>query len=145
MNNIRKINLFLCLVFSFIFLFGNIFSVQAATDTHIYIEQELKQFLDSGNANKEVIVCNFSYTTIDIDDGNGEREVILSINDIKGSVENPGWYDFGRGVNGPYIYEFHDIGYEVSKNGLSAKIFMNVWRCGWTCKKFDLMFKFKIK
>ena len=61
MNCVKKVNLLFCLVFSLIFLFGNVFSVQAALITNVYDDQVLEQSLDQKHPDKEVVVCNFGY------------------------------------------------------------------------------------
>ena len=131
MNCVKKVNLLFCLVFSLIFLFGNVFSVQAALITNVYDDQVLEQSLDQKHPDKEVVVCSLDYVTLD----DGEQEIILDIKDINGWVRNSqldNWYRC-LGSN-----------YKISDDGLSAKIFMSVYRIyNGKNEKFDLTFELK--
>ncbi len=131
MNCVKKVSLLFCLVFSLIFLFGNVFSVQAALITNVYDDQVLEQSLDQKHPDKEVVVCSLDYVTLD----DGEQEIILDIKDINGWVRNSqpdNWYRF-LGSN-----------YKISDDGLSAKIFISVYRIyNGNNEKFDLTFELK--
>ena len=71
MNNIKKINFLLCLIFSFVFFFSNVFSVEATT-VNIYEDVVLEKILDPKYPDGQVVVCKFTYMTVD----NGKGEVI---------------------------------------------------------------------
>ena len=57
MNSVKKINLLFCLVFSFIFLFGNVLSVQAES---IQEQQTLQQCIDPKEYPNEIAECKVS-------------------------------------------------------------------------------------
>ena len=142
-NSVKKVNLLLCLIFSFIFLFSNVFSVQAATDVtniHLY-ENQLEQPLYAKYPNDEVAVCKFSYITVN----NGEQEIIWRIQDIDGWIKNN---------RHPDIYHYRLLGrksnYEISEDGTSVKIFVTMERYKeffifpFREKEFNLTFEFKV-
>lgn len=139
MDSIKKINLLFYLFFSFIFLFVNIFSVQAEPAIHVYEDQVLEQSLDPKHADKEVVACSFCYT-IQNNDG---REVIVSIDNIKVWMRNHG-DGSDTHTYGPYLYEFYDICSEISNNGSYAEIFISIWRHYNKYEKFDLTFEFQL-
>ena len=130
MQRLKKVNLLFCLVFSFIFLFGSVFSVQAEDFTHE--SQSLKLPLGSGAYTAEIVKCVVDYTT----QNNGEKRIIRSIDKTEFFV----WAPFDE-----YIYEFEHA-YEISKNGDSALIHVTVIRTLKSTQykeKFNLTFELK--
>lgn len=130
MQRLKKVNLLFCLVFSFIFLFGSVFSVQAEDFTHE--SQSLKLPLGSGAYSAEIVKCVVDYTT----QNDGEKKIIRSIDNTEFSV----WAPFDE-----YIYEFEHA-YEISKNGDSALIHVTVIRTLKSTQykeKFNLTFELK--
>ena len=130
MQRLKKVNLLFCLVFSFIFLFGSVFSVQAEDFTHK--SQSLKLPLGSGACAAEIVRCVVDYTT----QNDGEKKIIRSID----KTEFSAWDPFDE-----YIYEFEHA-YEISKNGDSALIHVTVIRTLKSTQykeKFNLTFELK--
>ena len=112
MNNIKKINFLLCLIFSFVFFFSNVLPVEAATRINTYEDAVLET--TPGPKDDEVFACKVTYITID----NGERELVWAIQDIK---------TWRKAYNDDmYYYSCSKADYEISKDGLSAKIFVTM-------------------
>ncbi len=111
MNNIKKINFLLCLIFSFVFLLSNVFQVEASTRINTYEDAVLET--TSGPKDGEVFACKVTYITID----NGERELVWAITDIKAWIKER---------EAGYYYSCRKTNYEISKDGLSAKIFVTL-------------------
>ena len=112
MNNIKKINFLLCLIFSFVFFFSNVFSVEATT-VNIYEDVVLEKILDPKYPDRQVVVCKFTYMTVD----NGKGEVIWVIKDIKA---------WTRGKSFGFYYFCTKTSSEISQDGSSAKIFVTI-------------------
>ena len=115
MNNIKKINFLICLIFSFVFLLSNVFQVEASTHVNIYEDTVLEKILDPKYPGGPTVACKFSYITAD----NGEREVIWAIKDIEAWTK-------GESIFFYYRYSRSKTSYEISKDGSSAKIFITI-------------------
>ena len=114
MNNIKKINLLLCLIFSFVFFFSNVFSVEATT-VNIYEDAVLEKILNPKYPGGDVVACKFTYITVD----NGEREVIWAIKDITA-------WNKSKSESCYFIYSCTKKSHEISQDGSSAKIFVTI-------------------
>ena len=116
MNNIKIINSLLCLIFSFVFLFSNVFSIEAAVPLQIneYEDTVLEEILDPDSPDEQIVACKFTYITVDY----GEGEVIWIIGDIDAWIkeESSGFIDCAHGS------------YEISQDGSSAEIFVTIGR-----------------
>ncbi len=141
MNNIKKINFLICLIFSFVFFFSNVFPVQAVT---IYEGQTLEQFLDPKHPDEEIIKCEVLYTT----KNQNELKVIDKIEHTDFKVTNIPWPRNISGTSG-CCYDRKNIHYLIGDDGTSAKIFLTIERrngyfCQWLDGKFDLIFEFQV-
>ncbi|MBQ9491715.1 MAG: hypothetical protein IJU86_02955 [Firmicutes bacterium] len=116
MNNIKIINSLLCLIFSFVFLFSNVFSIEAAVPLQIneYEDTVLEEILDPDSPDEQIVACKFTYITVDY----GEGEVIWIIGDIDAWIkeESSGFID----------YSCARASYEISQDGSSAEIFVTI-------------------
>lgn len=115
MNIVKKINLLLCLIFSFVFFFSNVFPVEAATHVNIYEDTVLEKNLDPKYPGEPTVACKFTYITAD----NGEREVIWAIKDIEAWTKE-------ELVSFYYVYSRSKTSYEINKDGSSTKIFITI-------------------
>ena len=112
MNNIKKINFLLCLIFSFVFFFSNVFQVEATTCIKTYEDIVLET--TPGPKDSKVFACKFTCITLD----NGEREVVWAITDINA---------WRKAYDGDWFrYSCSKANYEISEDGLSAKIFVTL-------------------
>ena len=132
MQRLKKVNLLFCLVFSFIFLFGSVFSVQAEDFTHE--SQSLKLPLGSGAYSAEIVKCVVDYTT----QNDGEKKIIRSIDKTNFNVWDP---------LDDCHYEFGNVHTEISEDRCSALIHVTVTRILYSTKyekEFDLTFELKV-
>lgn len=139
MNNIKKINFLLCLIFSFVFFFSNVFQVEAATYVNIYKDTVLEKRLDPEDPDSPVVACKFTYITVD----NDEREVIWAVKDIKAWTKKESLH---------FSYPCTKTSYEISQDGSSAKIFVTIakyedvdwWILPVHRRDYDLTFELKV-
>ena len=136
MQKLKRANLLFCLVFSFIFLFGNVFSVQAGTARE---EQKLKQCIDQKDYPNEIVECAVDYTVQSIRN-NGEKKIIWNINNMEFLIKEKPWYKLESS------YEFDNAYAEIHKNKDFALIHVSVYRAKfWGGKeKFNLTFELKV-
>lgn len=114
MNNIKKINFLLCLIFSFVFFFSSVFQVEAASYINTYEDTVLEESLDPKYPDKQVVACKFTYITVD----NGKGEVIWAIKDIKA------WTNEKK--TSYFSYPCTKTSHEISQDGSYAKIFVTI-------------------
>ena len=135
MNSIKKINLLFCLVLSFVFLLGNVFSVQAES---IQKQQTLQQCIDPKEYPNEIAECIVYYRVKD--DANGK--IIWTIGQREFRMAKEPWYQSKRD------YVFGPSKFEISRDRKTAKIFVTVSRDGfgfWNgIEKFNLTFELKV-
>ena len=134
MNNIKKTNLLFCLVFSFVFLFGGVFSVEASEVTNE--TQSIINCIDQKEFPDEIIECKLSYTAQHIRN-DGERKIIWEIKNIEFNVAKRPWYMWDS------LYRFDHTNATIGSNKTSAKIFVSVYRKSGIFlkeKRFDLTF-----
>ena len=138
MNSVKKFSLLFCLIFSFIFLFGNTFLLQAGS---MQERQTLQKCIDSKKYPKEIAECAVYYRVKNINN-DSEKEVIWTIGERKFRMAKKPWYQ------SQYDYVFTPSDVIISKNKKSAKIFVSVYRDGfgfWNgVEKFDLTFELKL-
>ncbi len=138
MNSIKKINLLFCLVLSFIFLFGNVFWVQAES---IQEQQTLQQCIDPKEYPKEIAECKVFYRVKNTDNG-GNGKIIWTVGERAFEMAKKPWYQ------AQYDYVFGPSNVKISADKKSAKIFVTVSRDGfgfWNgVEKFDLTFELKL-
>lgn len=136
MKNIKKANLLLCLVFSFIFLFGNVFSVEAAIS---HESQVMQQCIDQKDYADEIVECVVDYTVQNIRN-HGERKIIFRLDNTNFRIaEKPlyMWDDLYRFDHKHVVFEGRD----------SALIYVSVYRKSGIFlreKRFDLTFELKV-
>ena len=128
----------LCLVFSFIFLFGNVFSVQAES---IQEQQSLKQRLDQKEYSDEIAECKIYYRVTNTDnDGNGK--IVWTVGKREFKMAKKPWYQ----SQDDYIFGPSNV--VISNDKKSAKIFVTLYREGfgfWNgIEKFNLTFELKV-
>ena len=135
MNRVKKVNLFICLVFSFIFLFGNFFSVHAES---VREQQTLQQCIDPKEYPNEIAECIVYYRVKN--DGNGK--LIWTVGEREFRMAKSPWYMFQSD------YKFGPSNVKISTDRKSAKIFVTVYRDGfgfWNgIEKFNLTFELKV-
>lgn len=132
MQRLKKVNLLFCLVFSFIFLFGSVFSVQAEDFTSK--RQSLRLPLGPEGFMDEIVECVVDYTT----QNNGEKRIIEGIDKTKFYARDP--FD-------ECDYKFGNVHTEISEDRGSALIHVTVTRILCSTKyekKFDLTFELKV-
>ena len=133
MNSIKKINLWFCLIFSFIFLFGNVFSVQAES---IQEQQTLQQCIDPKKYPNEIAECKVYYRV-----KNGEK-MIWTIGEREFKMVKEPWYQHSDD------YKFGPSNVKISADRKSAKIFVTLTRDGfgfWNWgEKINLTLELKI-
>ena len=138
MNSIKKINLWFCLIFSFIFLFGNVFSVQAES---IQEQQTLQQCIDPKEYPNEIAECKVYYRVKNINN-NGNGKIIWTVGEREFRMAKKPWYQSQDD------YRFGPSNVKISEDRKSAKIFVTVSRDGfgfWNgVEKFNLTFELKI-
>lgn len=137
MYKVKQINLFICLVFSFIFLFGSIFSVQAAISHEV---QTLKQCIEQKDCSNEIVECVTYYTTQNIRN-HGERKIIYSIDDVNFRIVRHPWYMWNS------LYRFDHAYAKIGEKRDSALIYVSVYRKSGIFlqeKRFDLTFELKV-
>ena len=135
MNSIKKINLWFCLIFSFIFLFGNVFSVQAES---IQEQQTLQQCIDPKKYPNEIAECIVDYRVKD----NNNGKIIWTVGERKFRMVKKPWYQFQDD------YKFGPSNVKLSADKKSAEIFVTLTRDGfgfWNHgEKINLTFELKI-
>ena len=134
MNNIKKTNLLFCLVLSFVFLFGGVFSVEASEV--INETQLIEEYINKEEYPGEIIGCEVSYTAQHIRNG-CEKKIIWEIQPPKFSIVKCPWYMWNE------LYRFDNVNVKISADRTSAKIFVSVYRKSGIFldeKKFDLTF-----
>ena len=135
MNSIKKINLLFCLVLSFVFLLGNVFSVQAES---IQKQQTLQQCIDPKEYPNEIAECIVYYRVKD--DANGK--IIWTIGQREFRMAKKPLYQSKSD------YTFGPSKFEISRDRKTAKIFVTVSRDGfgfWNGKeKFNLTFELNL-
>ena len=138
MNSVKKFSLLFCLIFSFIFLFGNTFLLQAES---IQEQQTLQKCIDSKKYPKEIAECTVYYRVKNINN-DSEKEVIWTIGERKFRMAKKPWYQ------SQHDYVFSPSVVKISADRKSAKIFVTVSRNGfgfWNgVEKFDLTFELKL-
>ena len=138
MNSIKKINLWFCLILSFIFLFGNVFSVQAES---IQEQQTLQQCIDPKKYPNEIAECKVCYR-VNNKNNNGGEKIIWTIGKREFSMVEKPLYQF------QYDYKFGPSNVKISADGKSAEIFVTLTRDGfgfWNHgEKINLTFELKI-
>ena len=138
MNSIKKINLLFCLVLSFIFLFGNVFWVQAES---IQEQQTLQQCIDPKEYPKEIAECKVFYRVKNTDNG-GNGKIIWTVGERDFNMLEKPWYQFQDN------YEFGPSNVKISADRKSAKIFVTLTRDGfgfWNWgEKINLTLELKI-
>lgn len=138
MQKLKKINLFICLVFSFIFLFGSIVSVQAADFSHEV--QTLEQRIDQKDYSNEIVECVAYYTTQNIRN-HGEKKIIYNVDDVKFRIVKHPWYMWDN------LYRFDHAYAKIGEERDSALIYVSVYRKSgifFQDKRFDLTFELKL-
>ncbi len=133
-------NLLFCLVFSFIFLFGSIFSVQAGHAALVKESQVLKQCIAEDDYPNEKVECTVDYVVQNIRN-NGEKKIILSIDNVKCRIAKHSWNRWDS------LYRFDTSQVEISKDKNSALIHVSVYRISGILlqeKKIDLTFELKV-
>ncbi|MBQ9491713.1 MAG: hypothetical protein IJU86_02945 [Firmicutes bacterium] len=135
MNSIKKINLLFCLVLSFVFLLGNVFSVQAES---IQKQQTLQQCIDPKEYPNEIAECIVYYRVKN--DANGK--IIWTIGQREFRMAKKPLYQSKND------YTFGPSKFEISRDRKTAKIFVTVSRDGfgfWNGKEeFNLTFELKV-
>lgn len=138
MNSVKKINLLFCLVFSFIFLFGNVLSVQAES---IQEQQTLQQCIDPKEYPNEIAECKVYYRVKNTDNNGGEK-IIWTIGEREFRMVEKPWYQ----PQGDY--KFGPSNVKISADRKSAKVFVTLTRDGfgfWNWgEKINLTFELKI-
>lgn len=138
MNSLKKINLLFCLVFSFMFLFSNIFSVQAES---IQEQQSLQQCIDPKEYPNEIAECKVYYRVKNINN-NGGKKIIWTIGERNFSMKKSPWY------MSQDDYQFGPSNVRISADRKSAEIFVTLTRDGfgfWNWgEKINLTFELKI-
>ncbi len=138
MNKIKKINLLFCLIFSFIFFFGNVFSVQAGGV--VQDSKVMKQCIDQNEYPNEIVECVINYTMQDIRN-HGEKKIIWSVDDVKCRIAKHPCYMWDS------LYRFNLKDVKICEKKNSALIYVTVYRISGICcqeKEFDLTFELKL-
>ena len=139
MNKIKKINLLFCLIFSFIFFFGSVFSVQAGGV--VQDSKVMKQCIDQNEYPNEIVECVVNYTTQDIRN-HGEKKIIWNVDNVEFRMERKAWY------RSKSDYIFGPSNFEISSDRKTAKIFVTVSRDGfgfWNgIEEFNLTFELNV-
>ena len=138
MNSVKKINLLFCLVFSFIFFFFYVLSVQAES---IQEQQTLQQCIDPKEYPNEIAECKVYYRVKNTDNNGGEK-IIWTVGERDFNMLEKPWYQFQDD------YKFGPSNVKISADKKSAEIFVTLTRDGfgfWNHgEKINLTFELKI-